>query len=90
VTCGGAVAGGLGPRERSRIAANVCGLRARARVSREELAFLAMMATDRLARIEADAQPDTGLDVWVRLAGSLDVSLVELLAGVAWKPAEQE
>ncbi|HEY2479464.1 MAG TPA: hypothetical protein VGI17_12135 [Solirubrobacterales bacterium] len=54
------------------------------------MAFLAMMATDRLARIEADAQPDTGLDVWVRLAGSLDVSLVELLAGVAWKPAEQE
>lgn len=80
--------GALGPRERSRLAANVSGHRRRAGLSREELAFLAMMP-DRLARIEAGGRVDTGLDVWVRIAGSLGVDLADLLDRVDWDPASQ-
>ena len=77
-----------GAQEGARLARNLSSLRRRAGLSRDELAFLASMSPARLARMEEDGGLHTGLDVWVRLAGTLDVGLDDLLDGVVGNSAE--
>jgi hypothetical protein len=47
----------------------------------------AAVSTRRFAQIEEGKAAAT-LDVWVRIAGALDESLDELLAGVGWVPSQ--
>ncbi len=80
---------GLGPEARRRLGGNVMVRRLRAEMSRGELGLRAAVSTRRLAQIEEGRAAAT-LDVWVRIAGALDVSLDELLAGVRWIPGQEE
>lgn len=74
---------------RVRLGANVMVRRLRADISRNELAARAAITPHRLGQIESGNAMAT-LDVWVRLAGTLGVSLDELLAGVRWVPVPPE
>lgn len=78
---------GLGPEARERLGRNVLARRLRAEMSRGELGSRAAVSIRRLAQVE-EGQSAATLDVWVRLAGTLDESLDELLAGVRWIPFE--
>jgi transcriptional regulator with XRE-family HTH domain len=74
---------GLGPEARRRLGENVTVRRLRAGMSRRELGLRAAVSTRRLAQVEEGGAAAT-LDVWVRIAGALDASLDDLLAGVGW------
>lgn len=74
---------GLGPDAREKLGRNVMASRLRAGMSRTKLGARAAVSTHRLARVE-DGKSAATLDVWVRIAGALEVSLDELLAGVRW------
>jgi transcriptional regulator with XRE-family HTH domain len=63
--------------------------RLRAEVSRGELGSRAAVSTRRLAQVE-EGKAGATLDVWVRIAGTLDESLDDLLAGVRWVPYQAE
>lgn len=76
---------GLGPKTREKLGTNVTVRRLRAGLSRGELGSRGAIATRRLAQIEEGRSAGT-LDVWVRIAGTLDVSLDDLLEGVDWVP----
>lgn len=78
---------GLQVEGRLRLGANVMVRRLRADISRSDLAARAAITTQRLGQIENGTAVAT-LDVWVRLAGTLGVSLDELLAGVS--PPEEK
>jgi predicted transcriptional regulator len=80
---------GLGPEARERLGGNVMVRRLRAEVSRGELGSRAAVSTRRLAQVEEGRAAAT-LDVWVRIAGTLDESLDDLLAGVRWVPHRAE
>jgi transcriptional regulator with XRE-family HTH domain len=80
---------GLQVEGRLRLGANVMVRRLRADISRSELAASAAITPQRLGQIENGTSVAT-LDVWVRLAGTLGVSLDELLAGVRWVPVPPE
>lgn len=80
---------GLGPEARGRLGRNVMVRRLRAGMSRAELGSRAAVATRRLAEVE-EGRAGATLDVWVRIAGTLDVSLDDLLAGVRWVPVGAE
>jgi transcriptional regulator with XRE-family HTH domain len=80
---------GLGQEARERLGANVTVCRLRAELSRGELGARASISTRRLAQVEEGKAAAT-LDVWVRIAGALGVSLDELLAGVRWIPRQGE
>jgi DNA-binding XRE family transcriptional regulator len=80
---------GLGPEARERLSGNVMVGRLRAEMSRGELGSRAAVSTRRLGQIEEGKAAAT-LDVWVRIAGTLGVSLDELLAGVSWIPSDGE
>lgn len=80
---------GLGLDGRRRLAANVTVRRLRAGLSKNELCISAAITTIRLSQVESGKSAAT-LDVWVRLAGTLDVSLDDLLAGVSWVPVPAE
>ena len=80
---------GLELEGRTRLGANVMVRRLRADISRNELSARAAITPHRLSQIESGGAVAT-LDVWVRLAGTLGVSLDELLAGVRWVPVPPE
>jgi len=80
---------GLGDEGRRRLGANIRVRRLRADQSRNELSIRAAITTKRLAQVENGTAAAT-LDVWVRLAGTLDESLDDLLAGVRWVPVPPE
>jgi transcriptional regulator with XRE-family HTH domain len=63
--------------------------RRRAGYSQEALSERAMVTPGRIAAIE-NAKAVGMLDTYVRLAGSLSVTLDDLLAGVAWTPGVVE
>jgi transcriptional regulator with XRE-family HTH domain len=77
---------GLDPEARERLGANLMARRLRAEMSRGELGSRAAVSTRRLAQIEEGRAAAT-IDVWVRIAGTLDESLDDLLAGVRWIPS---
>jgi transcriptional regulator with XRE-family HTH domain len=66
---------------------NVTVVRLRAEKSRSDLGLRAAVSTRRLAQVE-EGRAGATLDVWVRIAGALGVSLDDLLAGVTWTPFE--
>jgi transcriptional regulator with XRE-family HTH domain len=76
---------GLGQEARERLGGNVMVRRLRAELPRRELGSRAAISTRRLTQVEEGKAAAT-LDVWVRIAGALGVSLDELLAGVRWIP----
>lgn len=78
---------GLDSEARERLGANVAVRRLRAEMSRGELGSRAAVSTRRLAQVEEGRAAAT-LDVWIRIAGTLDESLDELLAGVRWVPLQ--
>ena len=80
---------GLTPEARERLGRNVLASRLRAEMSRGELGSRAAVSTRRLAQVEEGRAAAT-LDVWVRIAGTLDQSLNDLLAGVRWTPHQAE
>jgi transcriptional regulator with XRE-family HTH domain len=76
---------GLGPEARLRLGRNVTVRRLRMEVSRAELGARGAISTRRLTQVEEGRSAAT-LDVWVRIAGTLDESLDDLLAGLVWVP----
>lgn len=80
---------GLEAEGRLRLGANVMVRRLRADLSRSELGARAAIAPQRIGQIENGVAVAT-LDVWVRLAGTLGVSIDDLLAGVRWVPVPPE
>jgi predicted transcriptional regulator len=80
---------GLNPEAREMLGRNVLVRRLRAEMSRGELGSRAAVSTRRLAQVEEGKAAAT-LDVWVRIAGTLDESLDDLLAGVRWIPCQAE
>lgn len=74
---------------RARIADNAFLLRKRAGYSQEALGERAMVSADRIGKLENGGVAGP-LDVYVRLAGSLSVTLDDLLAGVRWTPGTVE
>ena len=74
---------------RARIADNVYLLRKRAGYSQEALSKRALLSVDRIGQIE-NGKVTGRFDSYVRLAGSLSVSLHDLLAGVTWTPPSIE
>lgn len=80
---------GLGLGGHQRLGANVTVRRLRADMSKNELCARAAITTIRLSQVESGKSAAT-LDVWVRLAGTLNVSLDDLVAGVRWVPVPAE
>ena len=74
---------------RARIANNLLLRRKRAGLSQEALAGLAMVSPNRIGAIESGTV-NSLLDTHVRLAGSLSITLDDLLAGVTWRPGSVE
>jgi transcriptional regulator with XRE-family HTH domain len=74
---------------RARIADNLFLQRKRAGYSQEALGDRAMVSGDRISAIE-NGKALAMLDAYVRLAGSLSVTLDDLLAGVTWTPGVVE
>lgn len=63
--------------------------RKRAGYSQEALGERALVSSDRISAIE-NGKVRALLDTYVRLAGSLSISLNEFLAGVNWTPGTVE
>jgi transcriptional regulator with XRE-family HTH domain len=78
-------AGKLPYQARARIADNALLLRKRAGYTQEALSERAMVSANRIGRLENGSVVGP-LDIYVRLAGSLSVTLNDLLAGVSWTP----
>ena len=74
---------------RARIADNALLLRKGAGYSQEALSQRALVAVDRISKLENGSVVGP-LDSYVRLAGGLSVTLDELLAGVTWTPGTVE
>ena len=74
---------------RARIADNLFVQRRRAGYSQEALAERAMVSADRISALE-NGDVAGMLDTYVRLAGSLSITLNDLLAGVTWTPGTIE
>lgn len=74
---------------RARIADNLLLRRKHAGLSQEALADLAMVSPDRIGAIE-NGIVNSLLDTHVRLAGSLSITLDDVVAGVMWRPASVE
>lgn len=74
---------------RARIADNLLLRRRRAGYSQEALGARAMVTPARIGAIE-NGKSVGMLDTYVRLAGSLSITLDGLLAGVAWAPGVVE
>lgn len=71
---------------RARLADNLFVQRGRAGLSQEALGRRAMVCPSRIGAIE-NGKVAAMLDTYVRLAGSLGITLDDLLAGVAWTPS---
>jgi transcriptional regulator with XRE-family HTH domain len=80
---------GLPYQARARLADNLFLQRKRAGLSQEALAKRAMVCATRIGAIE-NGQSAATLATYVRLAGSLRVTLDDLLAGVSWAPSVAE
>lgn len=74
---------------RARIADNLFLQRKRAGYSQEALAERAMVSPGRVGAFESGKVLGM-LDTYIRLAGSLSVTLDDLLAGVSWTPGVVE
>jgi transcriptional regulator with XRE-family HTH domain len=74
---------------RARIADNAFLLRKRAGYSQEALSERAVVSVDRISKLE-NGRVLGPLDTYVRIAGSLSVTLDDLLAGVTWTPGTVE
>ena len=74
---------------RARIADNLFLQRKRAGYSQEALAERAMLSPGRVGEFESGKVVGI-LDTYVRLAGSLSITLDDLLAGVRWTPGVVE
>lgn len=74
---------------RARLADNVFLHRRRAGYSQEALSERAMLSRARVGEMER-GQVGAMLDTYVRLAGSLSITLDDLLAGVTWTPGAIE
>ncbi len=74
---------------RARLADNLLLQRKRAGLSQEALAKRAMVCATRIGAIE-NGQSAAMLVTYVRLAGSLGITLDDLLAGVVWIPSVVE
>ena len=74
---------------RARIADNLFLQRRRSGYSQEALAERAMVSADRISALE-NGDVAGMLDTYVRLAGSLSITLNDLLAGVTWTPGTVE
>lgn len=74
---------------RARIADNIFLLRKHAGYSQEILGERAKISLERIGTLE-NGRIVGPLDLYVRLASSLDVTLTELLAGVRWNPGTIE
>lgn len=74
---------------RARIADNAFLLRKRAGYSQEALSERAVVSVDRISQLE-NGRVLGPLDTYVRIAGSLSVTLDDLLAGVRWTPGTVE
>jgi transcriptional regulator with XRE-family HTH domain len=74
---------------KARIADNLLLQRRHAGYSQEALSERAMVTPGRIGAIE-NGKAVGMLDTYVRLAGSLSVTLDDLLAGVAWNPGVVE
>lgn len=74
---------------RARIADNLFLQRKRAGYSQEALGERAMLSNDRISAIE-NGKVAGRLDTYVRLAGSLSITLDDLLTGVGWTPGTVE
>lgn len=74
---------------RARIADNVFLQRKRAGYTQEALSERAMVSVDRVSTLE-NGNVLGPLDIYVRLAGSLSITLNDLLAGVTWTPGTVE
>lgn len=79
----------LSYRARARLADNLLLQRKRACLSQEALAKRAMVCATRIGAIES-GQSAAMLATYVKLAGSLGITLDDLLAGVAWSPSVVE
>jgi transcriptional regulator with XRE-family HTH domain len=80
---------GLPYQARARLADNLFLQRKRAGLSQEALAKRAMVCATRIGAIEK-GQSAAMLATYVRLAGSLGITLDDLLAGVSWTPGVVE
>lgn len=74
---------------RARIADNAFLLRKRAGYSQAALSKRAAVSVDRISKLE-NGRVLGPLDTYVRIAGSLEVTLNDLLAGVRWIPGAIE
>ena len=81
-----ATASGLSYQARARIADNLLVARSSAGLSQEVLGETAMVSSGRISEIE-NGRVVGMLDTYVRLAGSLGMTLSDLLAGVQWMPS---
>lgn len=69
-------------------AANLTAARKRADLSQEELGVRASVHRTEISQLERGLRV-ARIDTLVKLAGSLEVTPTELLAGLAWEPGEQ-
>lgn len=76
-------------RARARIADNAFLLRKRAGYTQKALSERAVVSVERISQLE-NGRVLGPLDIYVRLAGSLSVTLDDLLAGVRWAPGTVE
>lgn len=74
---------------RARIADNAFLLRKRVGYTQEALSERAMVSVDRISKLENGSVLGP-FDTYVRIAGSLSITLDELLAGVRWTPGTVE
>lgn len=74
---------------KARIADNLFLQRTRSGFSQDKLSELAMVTAGHIGSIESGTISGL-LDTYVRLAGSLSITLDDLLAGVVWIPGEIE
>jgi transcriptional regulator with XRE-family HTH domain len=73
-------------RPSTRFAANLTVLRKAAGLSQEELPFRAAVHRTQISLIEGGHRMPR-LDTLIRLAGALDVTLQDLVEGIAWEPS---
>jgi transcriptional regulator with XRE-family HTH domain len=70
----------------TRFAANLLLLRNAAGLSQEELSFRAAIHRTQISLIEGGHRMPR-LDTLIKLAGALEVTLQDLLKGIAWEPS---
>lgn len=72
---------------REQFAANLVYCRKRAKLSQEDLAFMASLHRTEIGMLERGLRL-ARIDTLVKLAGSLGVEPADLLDGIVWQPGE--